>query len=66
MFVFAYAGAVLPVGAIFTALAGNPAVNPADEDRLFLLVGVATGVVFTVATRIAGALRPTPRYEMTS
>jgi hypothetical protein len=33
-------------GAPLTALAGNPAVNPADEDTLLVLVGMLTGLTF--------------------
>jgi hypothetical protein len=54
---------VLPVGAIFTALAGSPPVNAADSDVLYVLAGVLTGLGFAGASRVADRLRPTPALD---
>jgi hypothetical protein len=47
---------VVPVGALATALAGNPPVNGADTDALLSLTGLIAGLVFGGALLLAAQL----------
>ena len=51
---------LLPVGGLFTALAGSPAVISADSDLLYVSAGVVTGLVFVAVGRVGHRLTPTP------
>jgi hypothetical protein len=53
-------GFIVPVAAPLTALAGSPAVNGADEDLLFTLVGVLPGLVFGALFTMRAVLAPAP------
>jgi hypothetical protein len=55
-------GFIVPVAAPLTALAGSPAVNGADEDVLFTLVGVLPGLVFGALFTMRAVLAPAPAY----
>lgn len=55
-------GFIVPVAAPLTALAGSPAVNGADEDLLFTLVGVLPGLVFGALFTMRAVLAPAPAY----
>ena len=51
---------LLSPGDPLTALAGSPAVNPADSDVIYLFTGVLTGLLFAGIARIGVELRPVP------
>jgi hypothetical protein len=55
-------GFIVPVAAPLTALAGSPAVNGADEDLLFTLVGVLPGLVFGALFTMRAVLAPAPAF----
>ncbi|GAA0811643.1 hypothetical protein Sya03_16550 [Spirilliplanes yamanashiensis] len=54
--VAAFAQIFVPVAALFTALAGSPAVNSADSDVLYVAVGIVPGLVFAVAAAVGRRL----------
>ena len=58
--VTAFAQIVFPVAALFTALAGSPAVNSADSDVLYVAVGIVPGLVFALAAAVGRRLDPVP------
>lgn len=55
-----YVQFAVPVGAWFTAIAGNEPIHSADSDILFVAAGMGVGLVFTLASRAVDGLRPTP------
>lgn len=50
----------LPATDMFTALAGSPPVNGADEDLLRTMDGIATGLLLGIPAALAAAMRPKP------